>query len=262
MQRSVPGRVQPPPGDVDQARLDQLATRIAGATGRIVKTVAANLNNKADLKRIETIVATDPGVTMLVNNAGVDMMKPITKYTHQLASADMPRREVTLSTGEKIWLDDQGYTINRAAPNRADRKLVFDNFWPTYKAFEGSLGTSLAAKVKGDIFAAKARNYKNSLQAALDGPNIPETVYRTLVAEANRGLPQLHRYFELRRRMLGLPVDRGPPAHDEGTARLEVGDAHLVHLGEGIGQPEVVLQPGQHRQRHGDANQRQSAQRQ
>ncbi len=123
----------------------------------------------------------------------------------QLAEADMPRREVTLSTGEKVRLDDQGYTINRAAPNRADRKLVFDNFWPTYKAFEGSLGTSLAAKVKGDIFAAKARNYKNSLQAALDGPNIPETVYRTLVAEANRGLPQLHRYFELRRRMLNLP---------------------------------------------------------
>ena len=123
----------------------------------------------------------------------------------QLASADMPRPEVTLSTGEKVRLDDQGYSINRAAPNRADRKLVFDNFWPTYKAFEGSLGISLAAKVKGDIFAAKARNYKNSIQAALDGPNIPETVYRTLVAEANRGLPQLHRYFELRRRMLKLP---------------------------------------------------------
>ena len=123
----------------------------------------------------------------------------------QLASADIPRREVTLSTGEKVRLDDQGYTIHRAAPNRADRKLVFDNFWPSYKAFEGSLGTALAAKVKGDIFSAKARNYKNSLQAALSGPNIPETVYRTLVAEANRGLPVLHRYFELRRRMLKLP---------------------------------------------------------
>jgi oligoendopeptidase F len=30
-------------------------------------------------------------------------------------------------------------------------------------------------------------------------------VYRALVAEANAGLPQLHRYFDLRRRMLGLP---------------------------------------------------------
>lgn len=124
---------------------------------------------------------------------------------NQLASADIPRPEVTLSTGKKVRLDDQGYTIHRQAENRADRKLIFDSFWPSYKAFEGSLGASLASKVKGDIFGAKARNYKNSLTAALAGPNIPESVYRTLVAEANRGLPVLHRYFELRRRMLGLP---------------------------------------------------------
>ena len=55
----------------NQARLDELAKRIADATGRAVKTVAADLNNKADLKRVETMLATDPGITMLVNNAGV-----------------------------------------------------------------------------------------------------------------------------------------------------------------------------------------------
>jgi oligoendopeptidase F len=46
--------------------------------------------------------------------------------------------------------------------------------------------------------------------------NLPVGVYRTLVAEANRGLPVLHRYFEIRRRMLGLPdlayYDIYPPA--------------------------------------------------
>ena len=60
-----------------QARLDAVANRIAGATGRIVKTVAADLNDKADLKRIETILATDPGITMLVNNAGVGAVEPL-----------------------------------------------------------------------------------------------------------------------------------------------------------------------------------------
>jgi oligoendopeptidase F len=123
----------------------------------------------------------------------------------QLASADIPRPEVTLSDGRKVRLDDQGYTLNRAVPNRADRKLVFDSFWASYGKFEGSLGAALAAKIKGDMFASKARKYKNSLEWALSGSNIPEGVYRTLVAETNRGLPQLHRYFELRRRMLGLP---------------------------------------------------------
>jgi short-subunit dehydrogenase len=61
----------------NEARLDQLATRLADATGRAVKTVVADLRNKADLKRIETIIATDPDITMLVNNAGVGGLEPL-----------------------------------------------------------------------------------------------------------------------------------------------------------------------------------------
>ncbi len=123
----------------------------------------------------------------------------------QLAASDIPRPTVKLSDGKEMRLDDQGYTLVRGAPNRADRKMVFDKFWASYKAFESSLGTSLASQVKGDQFRAKARHYDTALRAALDGSNLPETVYRSLIAETNRGLPVLHRYFELRRRMLGLP---------------------------------------------------------
>jgi oligoendopeptidase F len=122
----------------------------------------------------------------------------------QLVSSDIPRPTVTLSDGTKAVLDDQGYTLHRGAPNRADRKLVFDRFWASYKGFENSLGAALAAQTKGEMFQAKARKYGSALDAALAAPNIPAGVYRSLVAEANKGLPVLHRYFELRRRMLGI----------------------------------------------------------
>ncbi|MDB5736441.1 MAG: pepF [Sphingomonas bacterium] len=123
----------------------------------------------------------------------------------QLAASDIPRPEVTLSTGEKVRLDDQGYTIHRQAPNRADRKLVFDSFWPSYGKFESSLGSTLGASIRGDIFNARARHYKGSLEASLASSNIPEAVYRTLIAETDKGLPVLHRYFALRQKMLKLP---------------------------------------------------------
>lgn len=123
----------------------------------------------------------------------------------QLAASDIPRPTVTLSDGKSVRLDDQGYTINRDAPNRADRKLVFDRFWASYKAFENSLGANLSAQVRSEIFTAKVRKYPNALSAALAGPAIPEGVYRTLVAQVNAGLPQFHRYLELRRRLLKLP---------------------------------------------------------
>jgi uncharacterized protein len=58
-------------------RLDDLAKRLAGETGRTVDTVAADLGDKADLGRIETLLRTDTHITVLVNNAGVAAITPL-----------------------------------------------------------------------------------------------------------------------------------------------------------------------------------------
>ncbi|MFZ5748328.1 MAG: oligoendopeptidase F [Pseudomonadota bacterium] len=126
-------------------------------------------------------------------------------FASQLRSSDIPWPTVTLSDGREVRLDSQGYTLTRDAPNRADRKKVFDAFWAEHQQFKASFGAAYTSNVKTDIFYAKARKYPSSLAAALSGGAVPDAVYRTLVSETNAGLPQLHRYFEFRRRMLGLP---------------------------------------------------------
>lgn len=123
----------------------------------------------------------------------------------QLFSSDIPWPTVTLSDGRSQRLDAQGYTLTRDAPSREDRKKVFDAFFGQMGKFQNSLGTAMAAKLKGDVFEARARSYPSSLAAALSPDNVPEGVYRTLIAETNAGLPQLHRSFQLRRKMLKLP---------------------------------------------------------
>lgn len=123
----------------------------------------------------------------------------------QLFSSDIPWPEVTLSDGRKTTLDAQGYTLTRDAPGREDRKKVMDGFFGEMGKFESSLGAAMAAKLKGDVFEARARSYKSCLAMALAPGAVPEGVYRTLVAETNAGLPQLHRSFQLRRKMLKLP---------------------------------------------------------
>jgi len=123
----------------------------------------------------------------------------------QLFSSDIPWPTVTLSDGRSQRLDAQGYTLTRDAPNREDRKKVFDGFFGEMGQFQNALGAAMAAKLKGDVFEAKARKYPSSLASALSGDNVPEGVYRTLVSEANAGLSQLHRSFELRRKILKLP---------------------------------------------------------
>ncbi len=121
-----------------------------------------------------------------------------------LANADLPWPTVKLSDGTEARLDQAGYTKWRAAPNRADREIVFDAFWKKFREYERTFGVALFSQVKNDWFRASVRKYPSSLAAALDDDDIPESVYRTLVAETNASLPTLHRYFKLRGRMLGI----------------------------------------------------------
>jgi oligoendopeptidase F len=59
--------------------------------------------------------------------------------------------------------------------------------------------------VQSNEFYAGARHYETALEAALDGPNVPATVYKRLVDGVNQGLPTFHRYLQLRKKMLKLP---------------------------------------------------------
>jgi uncharacterized protein len=68
------------------ARLATLARRIAADTGRNVEIVAADLTEAADLRRVEDILRTDAGVSLLLNNAGVGATAP-------LVSSDVDKME-------------------------------------------------------------------------------------------------------------------------------------------------------------------------
>ena len=121
-----------------------------------------------------------------------------------LSSSDMSFPSIQLSTGEEIQLDQAAYSRYRASGNRADRKLVFDTFWTTWKEYEATLGQTLDTHIKSHVFEAKARQYDSALASALFGPKIPVAVYQKLIEAARRHLPSLHRYFRLRQRMLRL----------------------------------------------------------
>ncbi|HKB77602.1 MAG TPA: M3 family oligoendopeptidase, partial [Myxococcales bacterium] len=123
-------------------------------------------------------------------------------------AADLPFPTITLSTGEKAFLDDAGYTRYRALPERADRDSVFHAFWRAYQGFERTFGATYNARVQADLYQRDIRKFKTCMEASLFGPNVPPAVYTQLLADVHRNLPTLHRYLKLRRRMMGLPTLR------------------------------------------------------
>lgn len=61
----------------DKAKLDTLAAKLAKATGRKVEVLAADLNAKADLRRVEDRLKSDANITALINNAGIGSAGPL-----------------------------------------------------------------------------------------------------------------------------------------------------------------------------------------
>ncbi len=70
----------------NRERLEALAQRLTDDTGRSVEIMVVDLNDKADLARVEVRLRTDGIITVLVNNAGMAM-------SGDLASADADHLE-------------------------------------------------------------------------------------------------------------------------------------------------------------------------
>ena len=121
-----------------------------------------------------------------------------------LTDLDLPRPEVTLSTGEQVLLSTANYQKHRAAKSPADRHLVMETYWTGQKRYENTLATLLDAGIKQDLFHARVHHYPTCLDAALYPDAIDTAVYRNLVAAVRADLGPLHRLLRLRKRMLGL----------------------------------------------------------
>jgi len=122
----------------------------------------------------------------------------------QLSDSELPYPVIKLSDGTEVRLDSAAYEKYRQVENRADRKLVFDSFWNAWKQFEGTTGGILTSEATKNEFLAKVRKFPGVLPSQLFDDNLPEVIYKTLVAQANAGLPTLHRYFGLRKKLLGI----------------------------------------------------------
>lgn len=189
------------------------------------------------------------GETLLAA-AGELRQGPFSAY-RVLANADMPWPTLTLENGEEVLLDQAAYGKHRSSSNRTDRKAVFDTYFQGWKRFEATAGALLDAQVRADKFDATSRGYGSSLEASLASNDLPEAVYRTLVAETNNSLPTMHRYLRLRGRMLGIedlayhdiypplvatdetyPIKRGKQMCIDSAAPL--GDTYVAELAAGF----------------------------
>jgi len=121
-----------------------------------------------------------------------------------LNNADMTYGTVTDESGAEVALTHGRYGRFMQSQQRPLRAEAFLKMHATYQAHRNTCAALYAANVKANVFQARTRKYGSALEAALYGDNIPPAVYNNLIETVHNGLPLLHRYLDLRRRVLGV----------------------------------------------------------
>lgn len=123
----------------------------------------------------------------------------------QLTNVDMKFGLVRDASGIERELTQSSFSsfLQQRDPNV--RREAFHRFYAEFKDHQFTLASSLGSSIRADVFDSRARNYPSSINAALFADDVPLRVYDNLIATVRSRLAPLYDYFDLRRRVLGLP---------------------------------------------------------
>ncbi|MGX6442238.1 oligoendopeptidase F [Neobacillus sp. K501] len=121
-----------------------------------------------------------------------------------LNNADLKFPSIKDENGEEVEITHGRYIRFLESSDQRVRRDAFKAVYETYGKFKNTFSSTLSGNVKKDNFNARIRKYESARHAALSANNIPESVYDNLVNTVNENLHLLHRYVQLRKKVLGL----------------------------------------------------------
>lgn len=121
-----------------------------------------------------------------------------------LNNADIKFASITDEDGDEVEVTHGNYIKFMESHNRDVRKAAYNAMYDSYKELINTIATTYNYNTKTDVVGARIRKYNSARAAALSGDNIPAEVYDNLVSVVNDNLPAMHRYVELRKKLLGV----------------------------------------------------------
>ena len=171
-----------------------------------------------------------------------------------LNNADLDFGTVKDSDGKDVRITHGSYIKCMESHDALLRRNAYQAMYGGYKALINTIATTYNYNTKTDVVSARLRNYESSRAAALYDDNIPGQVYDNLVKVVGDNLPSLHRYVELRKKLMGtdeltmadiyVPLIKIPErtvSFEEGLdimreALKPLGSEYLSRMNEGISQ--------------------------
>ena len=118
--------------------------------------------------------------------------------------ADLTFPDVTDGEGNTRQLTDGTFVPLLMSPDRVLRRNTFETYYRRMGEFRNTVAALLDAQFRQMKFYATARRYSSTLEAALDGTEVPVPVYLNLIDAVHANLPAMYRYVALRKKLLGV----------------------------------------------------------
>ncbi len=161
-----------------------------------------------------------------------DMSEDISNIFSMFNNADVKFPSIRGKDGEEIPVSHGRYSLLMESRDREIRKEAFLSMYSQYGQYRNTLAATYSANLKRSAFFAKVRKYDSALAMALDGGEIPVTVYTQLIDTVHENMPLMHRYVKLRKKALGVDelhmYDLYAPMVDEVTMKIPFEEAKEI----------------------------------
>lgn len=121
-----------------------------------------------------------------------------------LTNADMTFVDALSASGEAETVAQSSIDALMSSPDRDTRRNAWYSYTDEYLAHKNTLAANYMTSVKQSTLIAKVRGYESVLHHVLYQHDISVDVFHNLVDTFKRNLPTWHRYWSIRRRMLGV----------------------------------------------------------
>jgi len=135
-------------------------------------------------------------------------MSEVTSSTNDIFSmindADIRFGKIIDEDGDEVEVTHGRYIGFMESHDRRVRKEAFEHMYQAYIQLRNTLATTYNYNTKTDVITSRIRKYETARHAALSGDNVPVSVYDNLIDTVNSRLDLMHRYVEVRRKLLGV----------------------------------------------------------
>ena len=144
-----------------------------------------------------------PAEEKLLAAAGEMAQAPDSIYG-MFADADLKFPDALDSEGKPHPINQGTFVPCEESADRVLRKNAYESLYHSFADFKNTAAGLLNAQNKQLKFFAEARKYPSAFEAALDGTNVPTSVYLNLIEAVHKNVDKLHRYVRLRKKLLGV----------------------------------------------------------